>query len=204
MESAKPTKITTVVFDVDGVLTDGRFYYTTEGKVMKRFGPDDADGLLLLRPHVDIIFVSGDKRGFAISQKRIETDMHYPIHQVSTFERVEWIKDQGIDLNKTIYMGDGIFDAMVFQHVAYGIAPANSFSFAKEHADYVTPSCGGNSAVAEACLHILDTFFEPVDLLNITAEKIKGGVWSKKWWVIYLKIYHFIYNIIKILVVVPV
>ena len=36
------------VIDVDGVMTDGQFYYTAEGKVMKVFGPNDHDALLLL------------------------------------------------------------------------------------------------------------------------------------------------------------
>jgi 3-deoxy-D-manno-octulosonate 8-phosphate phosphatase (KDO 8-P phosphatase) len=173
----KPT-IKNFVLDVDGVLTDGTFYYTTEGKVMKKFGPDDADALLLLSSYLDIHFVSGDKKGFEISRKRIETDMKYPLHQVSTFARAEWLIENGFNLAETIYMGDGIFDAMVFNKVAYGIAPANSFYFTKEKANYVTPSFGGNSAVAEACLHILETFFEPIDLLNISGH-IKGGEWGK-------------------------
>ena len=71
------------VLDVDGVLTDGGFYYTTEGKVMKKFGADDNDALSLLRPYMDIIFVTGDKRGFEISSKRIN-DMHFELELVST------------------------------------------------------------------------------------------------------------------------
>lgn len=166
------------ILDVDGVLTDGQFYYTAEGKVMKAFGPDDTDALLLLKPYLNICFVTGDKKGFAITEKRITKDMKFPLYQVSTFERVKWIEEQGIKLEETIYMGDGIFDAMVFEKVAYGIAPANAFYFTKEKADYVTLSCGGNSAVAEACLHIAGKFFEPIDLLNASLYG-KGGEWGK-------------------------
>ena len=59
------------ILDVDCVLTDGTFYYTTEGKVMKKFGADDNDALSLLKPYMKIFFVTGDKRGFDISKKRI-------------------------------------------------------------------------------------------------------------------------------------
>lgn len=55
------------VFDVDGVMTDGKFYYTEKGKVMKKFGPDDNDALSLLDPFMEIRFISGDKRGFSIT-----------------------------------------------------------------------------------------------------------------------------------------
>ncbi|MBR3723278.1 MAG: hypothetical protein IKN12_11050 [Selenomonadaceae bacterium] len=60
-----------MILDVDGVLTDGGFYYTTEGKAMKKFGADDNDALSLLRPYIDIVFVTGDKKGFEITRKRI-------------------------------------------------------------------------------------------------------------------------------------
>ena len=40
------------VLDVDGVMTDGRFYYNIEGKVIKIFGPDDHDALTLLKPYI--------------------------------------------------------------------------------------------------------------------------------------------------------
>ena len=43
------------VLDVDGVMTTGHFFYTKSGKVMKMFGPDDHDALLLLKKHT-IVF----------------------------------------------------------------------------------------------------------------------------------------------------
>lgn len=171
-------KIKNFILDVDGVMTDGRFYYTVEGKVAKAFGPDDHDALLLLKQHVSICFVTGDRKGFEITKKRIVDDMKFPLELASTFERIKWMKGNGFEPRETIYMGDGIFDAMIFNEVAYGIAPANAFYTTREKADFVTKSVGGDSAVAEACLHILEKFFEPIDLLNINLEK-GDGEWGK-------------------------
>jgi 3-deoxy-D-manno-octulosonate 8-phosphate phosphatase (KDO 8-P phosphatase) len=56
-----------LIMDVDGVLTTGQFFYTAKGKAMKVFGPDDNDGLSLLKPYIEIRFVTGDKKGFEIS-----------------------------------------------------------------------------------------------------------------------------------------
>ena len=162
------------ILDVDGVLTDGQFHYTTEGKSAKIFGPDDADGLLLLKPYLNILAVTGDKRGFPITQKRVEEDMKIPLFQVSTFDRVAWIQEK-YNLDETIYMGDGIFDAMVFDKVGYAIGPANTFFKTKEYADFITGSTGGSGAVAEACWHIMEKFFTPLDPLNL---KIEGGMWG--------------------------
>lgn len=173
MENAQPKNIKNFILDVDGVLTDGQFYYTAEGKVMKVFGPDDHDALLLLKPFVNIVMVTGDKKGFEISRKRVEDDMKLPIHLVSTFERIDWIS-HGFNPQETIYMGDGIFDAAVFESVAYGIAPANAFYKTKEKAHFVTRSRGGDSAVAEAVIHILEEFFEPINLSQAILHRGDG------------------------------
>ena len=59
------------ILDVDGVMTTGQFLYSEAGKQMKIFGPDDHDGLGLLKPYIYIRFVTGDRKGFLISSKRI-------------------------------------------------------------------------------------------------------------------------------------
>ena len=150
----------TFILDVDGVLTTGQFFYTAKGKAMKVFGPDDNDALSLLPPRLEIRFVTGDKKGYEISRKRIVDDMKYPLDLVSTIRRAEWIEER-YPLEQVIYMGDGLFDHYVMKQVGYAIAPANADALAKAHADYVTQRSGGDRAVAEACLHVLEKFFEP-------------------------------------------
>lgn len=129
---------------------------------MKVFGPDDNDGLSLLKDVLEIRFVTGDKKGFLISQKRISDDMGFQLDLVSTIRRVDWIAER-YSLASVIYMGDGIFDHYVMAKVAYSIAPANADKNAKEFSDYVTERSGGDRAVAEAALHILEKFFKPYD-----------------------------------------
>lgn len=168
-----------LVLDVDGVLSDGKFYYSADGKVLKVFGPDDHDALKLLEPYVEIVFVTGDKRGFPISKARIVTDMGMRLELVSTTKRAEWISERW-DLSRVIYMGDGIFDHFVFKKVAYGIAPANADPLAKRHAHYVTERAGGDRAVAEACRHILERFFEQCDPVDSSpGEPLLRGVWGQ-------------------------
>ena len=148
------------ILDTDGVITTGQFFYTEEGKAMKVFGPDDNDALALLSPYLETRFVTGDEKGYPISKKRISDDMKFQLDLVSTIHRVEWIK-QRYNLAEVIYMGDGIFDHYVMQRVGYSIAPANADKLTASQANYVTKRSGGDRAVAEACLHILEEFFEP-------------------------------------------
>ena len=160
------------ILDVDGVFTDGQFYYTSEGKMMKKFGPEDNDALSLLKDRLHIHAITGDKNGFPITKRRIADDMHLSLDLVSTFERIDWIKERFVP-EETIYMGDGIFDSIVFKQVAYSIAPENAFFKTKEQADFVTNARGGQGAVAEACLHILEKFFG--ETFDVTALDFKKG-----------------------------
>jgi 3-deoxy-D-manno-octulosonate 8-phosphate phosphatase (KDO 8-P phosphatase) len=172
------SKPTVFILDVDGVLTTGQFLYTSEGKAMKVFGPDDNDGLSLLKPYLEVRFVTGDKKGLAISRKRVVEDMKYELDVVSTIRRVEWIAER-YPLESVIYMGDGIFDHYVMQKVGYSIAPANSDKNAKLYANYVTERAGGDRAVAEAALHILEKFFQPFDPAALPNTKSKlSGEWA--------------------------
>jgi 3-deoxy-D-manno-octulosonate 8-phosphate phosphatase (KDO 8-P phosphatase) len=168
------------IIDVDGVLTDGKFYYSADGKMFKVFGPDDHDALKLLVQHLEIVFVTGDKLGFPISQARIVKDMGMRLELVSTTKRAEWIEERW-DTSQVIYMGDGIFDHYVFKKVAYSIAPANSDILAKQHANYVTHRSGGDRAVAEACRHITERFFEMATspVVSLKSEAIMNGEWGQ-------------------------
>lgn len=166
------------ILDVDGVLTTGSFLYTKDGKQMKVFGPDDNDALSLLKPHLEIRFVTGDKKGFDISRKRIVDHMGFPLDLVSTIRRAEWIGAK-YDFQSVIYMGDGIFDHYVMKEVGYSIAPANADKLAKQHANLVTERSGGDRAVAEACLHILERFFVAYDPNHLpSAQLTLSGEWA--------------------------
>ena len=170
-------KMTNFILDVDGVLTSGNFYYSADGKVMKVFGPDDNDAMSLLKNYIDISFVTGDKKGFPISKKRIVDDMGYELNLVSTIRRIEWISER-YSPESVIYMGDGIFDHYVMNRVGYSIAPFNADKTAKSKANYVTERVGGDRAVAEASLHILEKFFVPYSINELPNDQIISSV---KW-----------------------
>ncbi|NQW09745.1 MAG: phosphatase [Alphaproteobacteria bacterium] len=166
MERALETTLDAFILDVDGVLTDGGYYYSADGKVLKKFGPDDNDALKLLARYIDIHAVSGDHRGFPITHKRVAEDMGLKLDLVSTDCRVQWLAER-YNPARLIYMGDGIFDALVFRAVGYGIAPANADPVALRTADFVTSRSGGDRAVSEAVMHVLERFFGVCDIFDI-------------------------------------
>ena len=147
-----------LILDVDGVMTDGTFFYSEKGKLFKKFGPHDSDGLKMISKYLSIIFISSDKRGFKISKKRITDDMGYKLVLVSQEKRLKYIKDK-FGLNNVVYIGDGIFDAPILKKVLFGIAPKNSRIEARKMANFITPSIAANGAVLDACLKIISKYF---------------------------------------------
>tara|TARA_A100001015_G_scaffold53835_1_gene59072 strand:- start:4220 stop:4687 length:468 start_codon:yes stop_codon:yes gene_type:complete len=148
-------KINRVIFDVDGVFTDGSFIYDSEGKRFKIFGAHDSDGLkLLANKNISLQAITADHRGFSINKRRMD-DMGLGLLLVSENERLEFFKRQS-HIDKICFMGDGHFDSMVFDIVGYSIAPANALEITKNKASYVTKAQGGKGAVYEASIHILN------------------------------------------------
>lgn len=147
-------KISQVIFDVDGVFTNGQFLYGKDGKQFKIFGPHDSDGIkMLTHKGISVHAISADERGFQITKKRMD-DIGISCALVPEAERLDYILKYGSS-DKICFMGDGHFDAMVFSHVAYSIAPSNALKIAKLSASYVTEAPGGNGAVYEACIHLM-------------------------------------------------
>tara|TARA_Y100000816_G_scaffold292340_1_gene287088 strand:- start:4323 stop:4850 length:528 start_codon:yes stop_codon:yes gene_type:complete len=173
----KKTKFKTLILDVDGVMTDGKFYYTEDGKIMKVFGADDNDALSMLKNFMDIIFVTGDKKGFKISRKRIVEDMKFELYLVSTLDRVNWIENK-YNLKSVIYIGDGIFDNLVMDKVGYSICPSNSDKECKKSANFITKRAGGDRAVAEAVDHIFKKFLKIQKPLKYLKKNSTIGEWA--------------------------
>ena len=143
------------ILDVDGVLNDGMLYWGTDGKPFKAFGNYDHDGLKFLREHIAIEFVSADENGWPITYNRVTEHMKFPVTMVKEKDRLNFVLSKG-DSSETIFMGDGPYDAKIFPHVGLSIAPAQAWRTAIHAATYVTQRKGGEGAVMDACVYIMD------------------------------------------------
>jgi 3-deoxy-D-manno-octulosonate 8-phosphate phosphatase (KDO 8-P phosphatase) len=138
-----------MICDVDGVLTDGTFSYTESGKFTKTFGPHDADALKLIKSKIEIVFISADKRGFGISQKRVQ-DMGFELELVSSQDRKKYIST--VKTNKrVIFIGDSFTDELALCEADLSFTPANAHLIAKKASNYKLKAKGGEGAVSEVC-----------------------------------------------------
>ena len=147
-----------LLLDVDGVFTDGKIYSSWEGKLFKVFGPDDHDAIKLVQTLMKVTVLTADAKGFPITEKRIVGEMGLDLHLVDVGSRPDWVSNK-FDVSTVVYMGDGIFDPLVFSRVKYSIAPANAMKHTRSSACFVTDRRGSEGAIAEAIVHLVDKFF---------------------------------------------
>ncbi len=146
-----------VIFDVDGVLTDGRFYLSNDGIESKAFCTQDGYGIRqLLSGGIEVAVISGRRSG-AVEQRMAELGVTHVIlacgDKVRAFD--DLIAKLDIRESECAYVGDDIPDLALLHKVGYSIAVANAVGAVREACDYTTSAGGGMGAVREACELVL-------------------------------------------------
>ena len=62
--------------------------------------------------------------------------------------------------------------------VSYSICPANANEETKKFANFITKRGGGDRAVSEACIHIMNKFFKKFSLKDLPKNKVVSGSWK--------------------------
>jgi YrbI family 3-deoxy-D-manno-octulosonate 8-phosphate phosphatase len=144
--------------DCDGVLTDGRLYFSKDGETIKVFDVRDGQGI-----------VSWHKAGFQsgiISGRGAEEIVKARANELGIKHVVTGSKDKvsdlreiidfaGLALNEVCFIGDDIGDIEVMRSVGFSVAVADAVEEVKAVASYVTKAKGGRGAVRE----VIDKLF---------------------------------------------
>ncbi len=154
--------------DIDGVLTDGRLYYTKNGEELKAFNVMDGLGIKLLQS-VGIKFgvISGRHSEALLNRlKELNIDIIYTgnHHKLDIYNNIK--KDLLLTDEEICYMGDDLVDIPVLKLVGFSFAPSNAHPFVKGFCKYITKKQGGDGALREAIEHILDITGRLSDILK--------------------------------------
>lgn len=147
-----------VVFDIDGVFTDGRFYLTDDGIESKAFHTHDGYGVRrLLEAGLAVAAISG-RTSLAVDRRMSELGVKNVIQgqsdKVTAFEALT--RQLGIDAAQTMYVGDDLPDLPLLHRVGFAVAVRNAHDEVKAACDYTTVKAGGFGAVREVCDLLLD------------------------------------------------
>jgi len=146
-----------VIFDVDGVLTDGRIIYDDRGREMKFFDVKDGHGIkMLMRAGIGVILLTGRTSRVVDCRARDLgiTDVYQGARdKIAVFERI--LETKGIRPEHTACVGDDITDIPLMEKTGFSFAVADAVPLARRYADYVTRRKGGRGAAREICELIL-------------------------------------------------
>jgi len=162
----KLKNITTFIFDVDGVLTDGTVIASESGDLLRSFNIKDGYALqLALKKDYKICIISGS--GGKATEKRFENlglpDVFLRVsNKVEVFE--QYLADHEIDPAQVLYMGDDMPDYYVMQLVGIATCPLDAVDEIKQIAHYISPKKGGKTCVRdviEKVLKVQQKWFDP-------------------------------------------
>ena len=144
-------KITLLLLDVDGVLTDGSLYYGPNGEELKRFYVRDGYGLKLWHQAGFRSGIISGRNSDIVSFRAAELNMSF-VYQGNDDKIVafdELFAEAGVPADQIAFVGDDTLDIPVFERVGLAVAVADGHEEVRSAAHYVTKSPGGQGAVRE-------------------------------------------------------
>lgn len=150
---ARAAKIKLLVFDVDGVLTDGSLYLTEQGEELKAFNSRDGHGMKMLQSTgVDIAIITG-RTSNIVSHRMQELEIKY-VYQGQKNKLLAYQKllsQLSLTAEQIAYIGDDIVDLPVMRKVGLSVAVQDAHDLVKKYAHWLTPSNGGKGAGRDIC-----------------------------------------------------
>lgn len=150
-------KVRLMIFDVDGILTDGSLYFGADGEAMKCFNVLDGQGIKLLE-QADIITAIISARQSAIVGKRA-SDLGIPHVYQGVHDKkaafLQLLDDLAIVPDECGFIGDDVIDLPILTRVGFAASVPNAHSEVRQRVHYVTIARGGQGAGREICDYLL-------------------------------------------------
>lgn len=154
----KAARVRLVVFDVDGVLTDGSLFLGDDGQEYKAFHSRDGHGMKMLKESgVEIAIITG-RTSHVVVHRMASLGVEH-VYQ-GRLEKLPALEDlqQRLDITSdaVAYVGDDVVDLPVMTRVGLAIAVADAHPLVLQHAHWQTPRGGGRGAARDVCELIME------------------------------------------------
>ncbi len=154
---ARAAQVKLMIFDVDGVLTDGGLYFGVEGESIKRFHVHDGQGIRLLQESGVATAIITARQSPILLRRVADLGIHHVqqgIHnKLDAFEKL--LEQTGLKPEVCGFAGDDIIDLPVLTRVGFAVGVPNGHPEVTARVHYVTQEPGGNGAVRNICDFIL-------------------------------------------------
>ncbi|WP_374675298.1 KdsC family phosphatase [Ideonella sp.] len=164
------------LFDVDGVLTDGRLYIGEQGEVLKTFSTLDGHGLkLLARAGITPVVITG-RDSPAVRRRVADLGLAHAVYGAGDkLAAAEPLLSQlGLAWDEVAAIGDDWPDLPLLSRAGFACAPANAHAEVKAVAHHVTTAAGGHGAAREFCDLLLMAAGRYAELLHGHLQTLDG------------------------------
>ncbi len=164
----KASKIKLLICDVDGVLSDGKVYFTSNGDELKNFNIKDGLGIKLLQSAgIQVAIITG-RQSTIVERRAHELNIKH-IYQGNSDKRQTFqniLSSLKLKPEEVAHIGDDLPDLPIMRSSGLGIGVADAHDFVIKNADWVTKAKGGEGAVREVADLLLTAQNKLDSLLN--------------------------------------
>lgn len=153
--AAKNIKL--VLFDVDGVLTDGSLFIGDDGQEYKAFNSRDGHGIKMLQNSGVSVGIITGRTSKVVKQRVADLGIQHVFQgcqdKLPVFQ--DLVKKLGLDTSETAFVGDDVVDLPIMLRSGLAITVQDAHYLIKHHSHWITPSRGGRGAAREICEMIM-------------------------------------------------
>jgi 3-deoxy-D-manno-octulosonate 8-phosphate phosphatase (KDO 8-P phosphatase) len=138
-----------MIFDVDGVLTDGTLLYGPGGEELKAFSAHDGHGLKMLAASGVACALLSGRRSAAVALRAAELGIEHVLQGIE--DKLAATQELGFPLDQVGFMGDELVDLPVLTRCGFACAPSEAPEAVRSRVHYVARAPAGRGAAREVC-----------------------------------------------------
>ncbi|RZI44929.1 HAD family hydrolase [Herbaspirillum sp. HC18] len=154
---ARAACVQLMIFDVDGILTDGSLHYGPDGELIKTFNVLDGHGIKLLQQSGVATAIISARKSDIVARRASDLGIRHlfqGVHDKRTaFEQL--LSETGIAADACGFIGDDVIDLPILLRVKFAASVPNAHPEVKSRVHHVTQAGGGCGAARELCDFIL-------------------------------------------------
>ncbi|HUJ88174.1 MAG TPA: HAD family hydrolase [Burkholderiales bacterium] len=153
----RASRVRLMIFDVDGVLTDGRLWYGPAGEALKAFHTLDGHGIKMLAQSGVVPAILSGRRSQAVAQRAAELGVEHVLQGIEDKRSAyaALLAQLGMQAEATGYAGDDVMDLPVLVRCGLACAPREAPQSVRQRVHYVCESPAGAGAVREICEFVM-------------------------------------------------
>jgi 3-deoxy-D-manno-octulosonate 8-phosphate phosphatase (KDO 8-P phosphatase) len=155
--TARAAKVRLMIFDVDGILTDGSLHFSADGEVMKTFNVLDGHGIKLLQNSGVVTAIISARQSAIVLRRASDLGVSHVFQGAhdkrAIFEQL--LAQTGIAADACGFVGDDVIDLPILSRVGFAASVPGGHPEVRSRVHYVTQANGGRGAARELCDLIL-------------------------------------------------